>query len=218
MLGRRRVVWWCGVVVTSCSGSGGRAGLAQAASRVNLSRLLLLAGWVTSQYFTGRTNIGNLTLSHWDNLTLSHWDNLTLSHCDNLTLSHCDCYKEVNHLLHHQPWPDLCKKKLLLDHFILSRVQIEEWFLSTSSTFIVSFFPQVLLLTLKTRDWSWPGLDIVWRYKSGFINSFDSSQAQDPLARTAGSGYYIENCRSSTIFVLFVLPEKFQTFEWKNHS
>ena len=56
-------------VVTSCSGSGGKAGTAQPASRVNLSRLLvvLVAGsvgggggvgvggsGVTSQYFTGQ--------------------------------------------------------------------------------------------------------------------------------------------------------------------
>ena len=42
-------------MVTSCSGSGGRAGTAaQPASRVNLSRLLLVAAGVTHQYFTGQ--------------------------------------------------------------------------------------------------------------------------------------------------------------------
>ena len=52
-------------MVTSCSGSGGRAGFAQPASRVNLSRLLLLS-WLAgsdlsiSQDSSG-TNIGNLS-------------------------------------------------------------------------------------------------------------------------------------------------------------
>ena len=51
-------------VVTSCSGSGGRAGFAQPASRVNLSRLLLVAGGVTSQYFTGQRDRPILPISH----------------------------------------------------------------------------------------------------------------------------------------------------------
>ena len=59
---------------------------AQPASRVNLSRLLLVAAGVTSQYFTGQREG-------------------TDQYCQSLTAhvdTHNHCYKEV-HLHHHQP-------------------------------------------------------------------------------------------------------------------